>query len=236
MPTKSIYLFYVANMTIVTSRQQNPKTLSAQLYELIKHDILECTLEPGQLIEETTIVERYRIGRTPFREVCPRLEAEGLIEIVPHRGIFVASVSNKDIIDLFEFRLVVEPAIAEMACLRRQPGDMKRLEVNLKDCARLRRGKRAQMIPELNWNSQDFHVQVARLARNLELVEVVERIHNKLMRILVFTARRSPDDYPFNAIHAEIFEAIVRGKGAEARRLMVRDIEQAQQWVHDFGK
>ena len=68
MATKSIYLFYVANMTIVTSRQQNPKTLSAQLYELIKHDILECTLEPGQLIEEMTIVERYRIGRTPFRQ------------------------------------------------------------------------------------------------------------------------------------------------------------------------
>ena len=61
----------------------------------------------------------------------------------------------------------------------------------------------------------------------LELVEVVERIHNKLMRILVFTARRSPDDYPFNAIHAEIFDAIVRRKGSEARKLMIRDIEQA---------
>jgi DNA-binding GntR family transcriptional regulator len=222
-------------MLTTTSKDISNKKLSAQVYELLKHDILECAWEPGQLLEETEVSDRYQIGRTPFREACPRLEAEGLIEIVPHRGVFVASLSTKDIIDLFELRLVVEPTIAEMACVRRQPGDLKGLEVNLKDCARLSRSKRAQVIPELNWNSQDFHVQVARLARNVELIEVVERIHNKLMRILVFAARRSPDDYPFNAIHAEIFDAIVRGKGGEARKLMVRDIEQAQQWVKDFG-
>ena len=223
-------------MPTTTRSEHGVKKLSAQVYELLKHDILECTWEPGQVLDEAIVSERYQIGRTPFREACHRLEAEGLIEIVPHRGSFVGSFSAKDIGDLFELRLVVEPSVAEMACTRRQPSDLKRLEVNLKDCARLRKSKRAQVIPELNWNSQDFHVQVARLARNAELVELVERIHSKLMRILVFTARRSPNDYPFNAIHAEIFDAIVRGKGSEARKLMVRDIEQAQHWVLAFGR
>jgi DNA-binding GntR family transcriptional regulator len=223
-------------MPITTPKENHNKKLSAQVYDFIKHDILECTLEPGQLLEEATVSERYQIGRTPFREACPRLEAEGLIEIVPHRGVFVASFSTQDINDLFELRLVVEPTVAELACSRRQEGDLKRLEVNLVDCARLRKKQRSKVIPEINWNSQDFHVQVARLTRNRELMDVVEHIHDKLMRIIVFTARRSPDDYPFNAIHAEIFEAIARGKGGEARKLMTQDIEHARQWVREFGR
>ena len=217
-------------------KEPTRKKLSEQAYDLIKRDILECKLEPGQLLDEATVRERYQIGRTPFREACQGLEAEGLLEIVPHRGVFVASFSTKDISDLFEMRLIVEPTVAELACLRRQSGDFKRLEVNLNDCARLRKSKRSQVIPEINWNSQDFHVQIAHLTRNQELIDVVEHIHNKLMKIIVFTARRSPDDCPFNAIHAEIFDAIAHGKGGEARKLMTKDIEQAHQWVQNFGR
>jgi len=212
------------------------KTLSRQLYNLLKHDILECTWEPGQLLEEVVVEKRYEIGRTPFREACLRLEGEGLIEIVPHRGIFVASFSPQDIRDLFELRLVVEPTVAVMACLHPQSLSWKGLEVNLKDWARLRKRRSAHVIPQLNWNRKDFHVQVARLAGNRELVEVVERIHNKLMRILGFTALKSLADYPFNENHGKIFEAIVGGKSREASKLIIRNIEQQLEWVQDFGR
>jgi len=209
---------------------------SIQAHEFIKREILECTLEPGQFLQEAALCERYQVGRTPFREACQRLEAEGLIEIVPHRGAFVTSLSAWDVNDLFELRLLIEPSIAELACLRKASGaDLKKLDINLADSKLLLKGKRARAIPELNWNSQDFHVGIARLTHNNELVALVERMHNKLMRILVFTARRSPDDYPLNLIHTEIFDAIVRGDSREARRAMTRDIEEAKQWVQDFG-
>jgi DNA-binding GntR family transcriptional regulator len=92
--------------TIVKSRPT--KRLSGQIYEMMRKDIIECNLEPGELLEESVITDRYQIGRTPFREACHWLEAEGLLEIVPHRGCFVASFSNKDVNDLFELRLALQ--------------------------------------------------------------------------------------------------------------------------------
>jgi DNA-binding GntR family transcriptional regulator len=221
---------------VLTTKEVGSKRLSEQLYNLIKRDILESNLESGQLLEEATVSERYQIGRTPFREACQRLEAEGLIEIVPHRGVFIASFSSKDVHDLFELRLIVEPSAAELACLRQKEGSLKRLEVNLKDCARLMKNRPSSVTPEINWNSKDFHVGVAALTHNEALVDVVEGIHDKLMRILTFTARHSPENYPFNALHVEIHRAIERGSAAEARKLMTRDIEQAHQWIREYGR
>src|SRR2546427_1531628 len=110
-----------------TTKDRGSRKLSEQIYILIKRDILECNLDPGQLLDEVTVSERYQIGRTPFREACQRLESEGLIEIVPHRGVFIASLSSKDIYDLFELRLIVEPSAAELACGQKQEGDLRRL-------------------------------------------------------------------------------------------------------------
>jgi DNA-binding GntR family transcriptional regulator len=214
--------------------ERGTKKLSERIYELLKKDIIECVLEPGELLDEFSINRRYQIGRTPFRESCHRLEAEGLIEIVPHRGAFVASFSTKDIGDLLELRLMVEPGVADLACQRALPSEFGVLEENLAECERLLK-KRSHSIPEINWNNKDFHVGVARLTYNQELINAVEGIHNKLMRIIMLAARRSPENYPFNQIHSDIYEAIKRGKAAEARKLMITDIENAREWIKDFG-
>jgi DNA-binding GntR family transcriptional regulator len=218
------------------TREHGTKKLSEQIYELLRKDIIECNLEPGDLLEESVITERYKIGRTPFREACHWLEAQGLIEIVPHRGCFVASFSNKDINDLFELRLIVEPQVAELACQRKKDDVMEALESNLSEARRLTKVKKANANPNINWNSMDFHVQVSRLTQNRELEDLIENIHTKLMRIVMFTALRTPENYPFNAVHPEIYEAIRAGRASEARKAMIKDILGAREWISTFGR
>src|SRR4051794_39686023 len=94
--------------------------LVESLYELLKKDIIECRLRPGEMVQESFVRERYQIGHTPFREACQRLEAESLLQIIPRRGYFVPSFSNKDIRDLFELRTAVEALSVELACERGQ--------------------------------------------------------------------------------------------------------------------
>src|SRR6187401_2390886 len=134
------------------TKERSTKKLSEQIYELMRKDIVECNLEPGELLEETVITDRYQIGRTPFREACHWLEAEGLLEIVPHRGCFVASFSNKDVNDLFELRL----------------------KKNISEAQRLTKAKKPNTNPNINWNSMEFHVEVAKLTQNQELQGVIE--------------------------------------------------------------
>ena len=97
----------------VASKKKANIKLSEQIYHLLKRDIIECVYEPGQTLQESAVRETYKIGHTPFREACARLKAEGLIQIVPHRGYFVAPFSPSLIQDLFELRLMVEPKASE---------------------------------------------------------------------------------------------------------------------------
>jgi DNA-binding GntR family transcriptional regulator len=212
------------------------KKLSEQIYERLRKDIIECVFDPGALLEEAFVTERYQIGRTPFREACHWLEAEGLLEIVPHRGCFVASFSNKDITDLFETRLMIEPPVAELAAQRSDPSQLGDLVKNLTEAVRIRRARGVDVALEVNWNSMDFHVQVAVLTQNQELQGLVENLQTKLMRIIMFTARRTPQNYPLDSIHPEIFDAIRKQKPSEARRWMIKDLERAREWVRDFGR
>jgi DNA-binding GntR family transcriptional regulator len=223
-------------MTGTLTREPSTKKLSQQIYELLKKDIVECRLEPGELLEEASMSERYAIGRTPFREACQRLEAAGLVEIVPHRGAFVASFSSEDIDDLFELRMIVEPAVAELACQRSSGSGLEALAENVAEWGRLTKMSAPSLVPQINLNSKNFHLGVARLTRNKELMSAIENMHDKLMRIIVFSARRSPPDYPFNAVHPEIFEAIGRGNSVEARDLMTKDVKQAREWIRNFGR
>ena len=212
------------------------KKLTEQIHQVLKRDIIECTLEPGELLLESAIRERYSIGHTPFREACHRLAAEGLIQILPHRGYYVASFSSKDVRDLFELRLKLEPWAAELACQRGQSHGFATLEKAVSEFARLRKTRPPRMFRDVNWTNLAFHVGVAQLANNRELQDIIENIHGKLMRIIMFTARRTPEDQLFDEFHPLILEAIKSAKTTEARRLMIKDIESARDWVKEVAR
>lgn len=82
----------------------------------------------------------------------------------------------------------------------------------------------------------DFHVQISRLADNEELENSVARIHNKLMRIIMFTSRLSPQDQLLDSLHPKIFEAVKQKKTAEARKWMLKDITVTREWIRDLGR
>jgi DNA-binding GntR family transcriptional regulator len=218
-------------MTTLCAEPLSRKKLSEQVYELLKRDIVQCRLEPGQLIEEAMISERYEIGRTPFREACQKLEAEGLVEISPRRGSFVSQFSYASVNNLFEVRMILEPAIAELACKRSSGRPLEALE----EITTESEGLKQTEIVGITSNSKRFHVEVAQLTGNRELVSTIDNIHDKLMRILIFAARRSVGTYAFNGIHPKILAAIRSGNLADARKFMREDIQQSWTWVRDFG-
>jgi DNA-binding GntR family transcriptional regulator len=220
-------------MPTIAGSKPKRVNLVESLYDLLKKDIIECRLQPGEMLQETFVRERYQIGHTPFREACQRLEAEGLIQIIPRRGYFVPSFSNKDIRDLFELRSAVEALAVELACERGNPGGFQALESNLEEFRILIETRPPSLPQEINWNNKAFHTLVGRLSDNLELESAVERIHNKLMRIIMFTTRITPEEQFSNSLHPRIFEALREKKIAEARKWMVKDINVARDWIRD---
>lgn len=85
------------------------ESLKTQAYNIIKHKIVTCEYEPNSLINEDILRNEVGVSRTPVRDALSRLEQEGLITILPKKGILVSGLSISDINMIFEVRFLLEP-------------------------------------------------------------------------------------------------------------------------------
>ncbi|MCT8999539.1 GntR family transcriptional regulator [Chelativorans intermedius] len=84
---------------------------SEDAFAILRRDILDAVLAPGEPLVIAGLRQRYGFGWTPLREALPRLEAEKLVVFQQHRGYRVAPVSAKSLRDLQAARLAVESAL-----------------------------------------------------------------------------------------------------------------------------
>ena len=77
--------------------------------------LLECRIPPGTRIPETSLCEDFGISRTPLREALKVLAAEGLVDLLPHRGAVAAAVTVEETADLFEVMTSLEGLVGRLA-------------------------------------------------------------------------------------------------------------------------
>jgi GntR family transcriptional regulator, rspAB operon transcriptional repressor len=85
-------------------------------YEAIRAAILECSFLPGAALSEQALSEGMAISRAPVRDALRQLAAEGLVQVIPQRGTFVALISPEKVRDAVFVREVIECRAAAMAC------------------------------------------------------------------------------------------------------------------------
>ncbi|MBN9115862.1 MAG: GntR family transcriptional regulator, partial [Pandoraea sp.] len=78
------------------------ETIAARICRVLTGEIIDGRLPPGQKLEEVALAERFKASRTPIREALRELNARGLIELTPHKGGVVASISVDDLSDMLE--------------------------------------------------------------------------------------------------------------------------------------
>lgn len=85
-----------------------PLTAARRAHAHIKRRLLEGAYEDGELLSEGALAAELGMSRTPVREACLQLEAEGLLKLYPKRGALVVAISPREVDELFEARLLVE--------------------------------------------------------------------------------------------------------------------------------
>ena len=92
------------------------KNREEMVYQVLKEEILNLELKPGQVIKENEICERFSVSRTPVRDALRLLQEQGFVVTVPYRGIFVTllSLSNiKQMIYMRDFSQIATPLLME---------------------------------------------------------------------------------------------------------------------------
>lgn len=97
-----------------------PQSLTDQAYAALEEDVVTLALEPGQVLSESARATSPGIGRTPVREALQRLAREGLIMVLPRRGIMVSHIDVRKQLELLRVRRELERLIAELSAQRRR--------------------------------------------------------------------------------------------------------------------
>lgn len=143
----------------------SPAQPSAQrVYDTTKERILSGELPGGSLLSEVEVARHLQVSRTPAREAFVRLQAEGLLSLLPRRGAVVTPMTPGDAIDLLEVRESLE--VSAVRRLARQPDRSARLaaaRAELDDQATHAAGLD---LPAFAVSDQRFHLAVVEAAGN----------------------------------------------------------------------
>lgn len=192
----------------------DPKTtLVAQLVDTLEEAILTGTLEAGERINADVFASHYGISRIPVREALRSLEAQGWVVARPRLGYFVRPKSPAEVHDLFETRLVLEPAAAALAAERRSSAQLEAFEAII---ARSRAQMAAGDGAALSQSNQEFHQLIAVATQNSVLQSMLEPLGKRVrFYTLAANSRRSTSVEE----HAALVEAIRRRDAAGAAEL-----------------
>ncbi len=148
-----------------------------QLVDTLRRAIFDFRFEPGEKLIERELCEMLGVSRTALREGLRQLEAEGLIEIVPHKGPMVARVGLKQAQDIYEVRALLEGFIGRRAAERAAPADIKALRKNLERIAKVLSSRdRIGIIAAKG----EFYSILLRIADNDELTDILRRYFGQL--------------------------------------------------------
>lgn len=108
-------------------------TLVDQIYAKLEAKIVTLELPPGALLSEVVIAREFGVSRTPVGEALQRLAREGLVTILPRRGIVVTEISVTEQLRLLEFRREIANFIARVGARRADAAEREALRAVARD-------------------------------------------------------------------------------------------------------
>ena len=177
---------------------------SEEAYHQIKEKIITLDLAPSSVINEQALMKDLGLGRTPIREALQRLDAEGLVHIVPRRGMFVADISITDLQEIFEVRIVMAGFCARLAARRITPEQIAQMEAVLRDLKHVQGGDSIALM-EIDKRFQRVLYQAA---GNKFLTDALERLYDSGLRLWHLVLHRLGDVRDAIEQHREVLEAL----------------------------
>ena len=185
-------------------------------YRTLKSWLIEARLPPGDFLSELDLATRCKTSRTPIREAFSRLAQDGWLTRIRRKGYLVTPISIRDIVELYEYRRILECFVVDKVAQSASHEQMEELAA----IVRLEEDPDAKL-SDILAASSTFHLRLAELSAN-------QRVRNQLALVLCYVRRLDTictQTVPGWIGHKEILSAL-RGHQAEtAKRVMARHID-----------
>jgi GntR family transcriptional regulator, rspAB operon transcriptional repressor len=182
-----------------------------RVYRILRDWLITAKLPPGEFLSEVDLAERCGTSRTPVREACTRLMQDHWLTRIRRKGFMVTPISVRDIVDLYEYRKLLECYSAErlaQTASHEQLKELMEIVAPEKDPA--------AGLEQILVANQVFHRRLGELAGNQRVIGQLNLTLGYVTRLDTLCTQTVPGWIG----HAEILRAIERREPAEARQAM----------------
>jgi DNA-binding GntR family transcriptional regulator len=216
-------------MATKAGRGKLPASLTETAYRRIKEEILSNRLRPGDPVESERFVRGLNLSRTPVREAVLRLQKEGFIEIRPRMGTFVSHLDLRQIQEMYQVRRTLEGLAARLAAGTVDARRLEALESGLKS---LDTGAGADL-NVLSAAGGEVHQLILDFCANRVLAEMISSLHDHFRRFRSLSLRIREKVLASHREHLDILDALRRGDGETAERLVHAHFDHAARSLLD---
>jgi len=153
------------------------------VYQALRQAIVSSLMKPGERLNVDELAQKLGVSLTPVRSAIQQLANEGLVEIRPRSGTFVASLSPQDVEETFEIRCALECLAGEKAAANISTQALKRLHELLRALRKPVRNEEDRKAHERD--NSELHRAIVEASGNRRLLEMYEALnaHIKIARI-----------------------------------------------------
>jgi DNA-binding GntR family transcriptional regulator len=208
-------------MTEQSPLSEQTRSLGERVYRSLKEDILSARVGKDELLLEQALAERYGVSKTPVREALRLLVHDGLLLVLPRKGYMVRPVGLQDVVEVFEMRRIIEPALCAEAARRRTVEHL----VAMRESIEIERALDDPSLDEME-QSLKLHRLIAAASGNTRAMTMVGSLMDEAARLpwLVPVLRPGPRR-PGVEEHVGIVDAIESGDSETAAKAMSEHLE-----------
>ena len=211
-----------------------PKSISDQIYDLLKKKILANELKPGERLMQEEIAGVFKASRTPIRQAFILLEKDGLVERLPQGGVRVTRIDIETVRDVFGIRGAMEAYAVELACEKIQKADIDLLrDIEQQASAILSMPSvdtkaKLQKLLELN---SSFHDIIYKSAGSTLLTTLINNLKSAVLRLRALSLREIETWGQVWKEHSQLIDCMDRRDKKSACKIMRGHISAAASYV-----
>jgi len=195
-------------------------SLKESAYKIVKDKLLNLEYEPGSRIREDLLAQEISMSRTPVREAINQLSAEGLVNNIPRKGIFVVQLTPQEISHFLDIREVLEMLAVENCIKNIDQSQWEILEEIQKEFAL---ALADDDFKRCNTLDSQFHLEIAKVSNNKKLIEFLGEIEDFMHIARAIEKKTQPKQKNELTLHEHrtILEAI-KNKDSDKARTAIR--------------
>jgi DNA-binding GntR family transcriptional regulator len=200
-----------------------PPTLTAAAAKNIRDEIVNGRLMPGEPLHEVELSRQLNISRGTVREALRLLQQDGLVEVIPYRGAFVAKLSPHKVKEIYSLRALLEPYAVRLAMENGSfsQADLDEMKAMVKRLGELEKSDDYAETIETDIN---FHKIISQPSEHNLLLDVLGNLQSITLMFILNTKLYQSDMVPDDVSHQAILDGILSGDPAVAEQVVRQHI------------